>query len=586
MRKNITEWLSHRYLPFVLSLLAMALALPSLWAGLLADDFTQRNILLGTPFAAKFFGSPLAMFDFVDGNPERTRELMDIGFMPWWSLENVRVTFWRPLTSLTHWLDYRLWPDYFPLMHLHSLVWFGMLVFVITLLYRRFMGVGWVSGLAALLYAIDDAHAMPAGWLANRNALITAFFSILVLLAHDRWRNNGCRAAAFLAPLFLLIGVLSNEGAVATCAYLLAYTIFLDDDRRLVRMLSLIPYGVVIAAWRIVYSSMGYGVWGSATYIDPLYSPLQFLNALWSRGPILLLGQWALPPSDFSFFYPPRTYFMVWVGALVFSMLLLFLLIPLLRRDRVSRFWFMGMVLALIPGSTILPGDRLLLLVGVGAMGLLAQFISTMRTGSVFSSLPLAWRVLARPFYFAFIGFHLLLAPLFFPLRIHLFTSLCNKITHCIESAPLDDRVVDQTVILVNAPNVFFASLMSPVRALKGQPIPAYLYSLAPNMGMLPVPIRMTRTNERTLFAKPQGGFPWLLMRDNNHPFVVGEKVKLTGMSVEVKKLTEEGWPLEVAYRFNVPLEDPSLVWLDFQDDAYVPFAPPAVGESIMLNPQ
>ena len=75
-------------------------------------------------------------------------------------------------------------------------------------------------------------------------------------------------------------------------------------------------------------------------------------------------------------------------------------------------------------------------------------------------------------------------------------------------------------------------------------------------------------------------------MRDNSHPFVVGEKVILTGMSVEVMKLTKEGWPLKVAYRFNAPLEDSSLVWLGFQDDVYVPFVPPAVGKSIMLNPQ
>jgi hypothetical protein len=584
MQKHFTKWLSHRYLPLVLALLAMALALPSLWAGLLADDFTQRNILQGTPFAAKFFGSPLAMFDFVDGNPERTRKLMDIGFMPWWSLENVRVTFWRPVTALTHWLDYRLWPDHFPLMHLHSLVWFGMLVFVITLLYRRFMGVGWVSGLAALLYTIDDAHAIPVCWLANRNGLLAAFFGLLALLAHDRWRHDGYRAAAFLAPLYLLMGILSNEGAVATCAYLLAYAVFLDRGRGLVRVLSLASYGVVIVVWRLVYSSMGYGVWGSAAYIDPLHSPLQFLNALWSRGPILLLGQWALPPSDFSFLYPPTVHFVVWVGALVFLIGIFTVLIPLLRKDRLARFWCLGMLLALIPSSTILPGDRLLFLVGVGSMGILAQFISTIRTGSVPLPTLFAWRALARILYFVFIVVHLVLAPLFLPLRIHIFTTLCNKITTCIESAPLDDSVADRTVILVNTPNFFFVSLLVPVRTLKGHPIPAYLHSLAPNMGMFPVPILMTRTDEHTLFVKPQGGFPWLLMRDNNHPFAVGEKVKLTGMSVEVTKLTKEGWPLEVAYRFDVPLEDPSLLWLDFKDDAYVPFTPPAVGEFIVLN--
>jgi len=46
-------------------------------------------------------------------------------------------------------------------MHAHSLMWFGLLVVAVTLLYRRLMGLTLAAGLAALLYAVDDAHGMP-----------------------------------------------------------------------------------------------------------------------------------------------------------------------------------------------------------------------------------------------------------------------------------------------------------------------------------------------------------------------------------------------------------------------------------------
>ena len=105
--------MSHRYLPFILALVAIVLVLPSLWSGLLIDDYFHRLILQDGAFFVRYHTAPLSMFDFADGNPERARELMDLGFFPWWTLENIRLKFLRPATVFTHWLDYQLWPDTF-----------------------------------------------------------------------------------------------------------------------------------------------------------------------------------------------------------------------------------------------------------------------------------------------------------------------------------------------------------------------------------------------------------------------------------------------------------------------------------------
>jgi len=62
------------------------------------------------------------MFAFFDGNPARTNRMMDVGFMPWWVYPGMRASFWRPLTVLTHLLDYRLCRSAW-LMHAQSLAW-------------------------------------------------------------------------------------------------------------------------------------------------------------------------------------------------------------------------------------------------------------------------------------------------------------------------------------------------------------------------------------------------------------------------------------------------------------------------------
>jgi len=67
--------------------------------------------------------------------------------------------------------------------------------------------------------------------------------------------------------------------------------------------------------------------------------------------------------------------------------------------------------------------------------------------------------------------------------------------------------------------------------------------------------------------------------------FAVGDLVELEAMTVEVREVDPKGKPLEVDYRFQVPLEDPSLYWLQMDGFSYIPFTPPPMGETVVLNP-
>ncbi len=64
-----------------------------------------------------------------------------------------------------------------------------------------------------------------------------------------------------------------------------------------------------------------------------------------------------------------------------------------------------------------------------------------------------------------------------------------------------------------------------------------------------------------------------------------GKRIRLTGVEIEVAKVTPGGLPTETVYRFDSPLEDPSLIWREIRQWRFRPFKLPAVGETIELRP-
>ena len=45
------------------------------------------------------------------------------------------------------------------------------------------------------------------------------------------------------------------------------------------------------------YKASGYGTLGSGFYLDPLGEPIEWLSQFVVRAPLLLLGQWFVPPA-------------------------------------------------------------------------------------------------------------------------------------------------------------------------------------------------------------------------------------------------------------------------------------------------
>lgn len=559
--------------------LTLALTGVGVRLGFTGDDYIHALMLRDDPQLEGLTPRSLDLFVFARGSSDETRGLMNEGVFPWWTDPYVVIAFFRPLSAATHWLDHHLWPEQPWMMHVHSMLWFALLLGVLSRVLRRLSPQPALAALALLLYALDDARAPTVGWLSNRNALVAAVPPLLALLSHHRYRADGHAPSRLLAPLWLLLGLLAGEAALPMSAYLLAYALCLERTPWRARALSLLPYAGVILVWRVAYRALGYGVHGSGLYLDPVGDPLGFLRGLGVRLPMLLMSQLALPFSETWEVLPVlapslRGPLLAWsvlaVGAIGM------LAAPLLRRDRVARFWALGMLLATIPACAAVANDRLLTATGIGGAALLAHLIWGIYEGAHPSARLLAVRLAGG----SLALLHLVLAPLLLPARTLGVNSLETLMVHADASIPSTPDIRDKTVVVLNPPVDPFADYFAPYRAARGIPRPKYFRWLATGVS----DIAIERVDARTLKLRPEHGYwanssQWML-RNPREPSHVGETVQLADSTFVVTALTADGRPAEVEVRFAEPLESPRFLWRQWGTHEYVPFTPPAIGRT------
>jgi hypothetical protein len=575
--------MGHWLLPAASIGLATLLVSPSLWSGFEFDDYVHRGILSGAPVIRELFPSRLDLFAFIDGRLDRTHRMMDLGILPWWTSPGARFAFWRPLSGVTHWLDYALWPDRPTLVHAQSLVWFALLLAAVAVAYRQLLKAPWVAGLAAMLYALDNTHGSGVGWVAARNGILATFFGTLAILCHDRWRRSGWRAGAVLGPCSFLMGLLSAEAALATAAYLLAHALFLESGSWGQRARSLAPYVAVAAGWQALYTGLGYGFSGLApSYINPIREPFEFTQALVDRAPVLLLAQWIGPPAQTYAGLSPGDAWLRWLGAVLFVGLLAVLLAPLLAENAVARFWGLGQLLAALATCSVFPNDRYLFFVGLGAMGLLAQWIGSLFSAPRGGSWSAYWRGLSIAAAAALLVVHLGVAPVRLLEAVTPPAGRGSLVDALLSGFPLDPQIGTQTIIVAHAPSPDALAFLPFIRAARGEPSPTHTRLLASGSA----PLELFRPSARTLVVRPGGGYSPYFGKDQ--PLPLGYRVALTHTAFEVTRLTPDGRPAEATVHFDVDLDDPALRWLRWTEAGgrgrYVGTRPPAIGERITLE--
>lgn len=545
--------------PVWAAVISLALLTPSLFSGYYGDDFIHEALFsdklpVSTPDDASLFG----LFSFLDSSKQRTQELMNYSLVPWWVNEHFYFAFWRPLSEITHWVDHQLLGSTQWLMHLHSLIWYMLLLKVLFIVFGRVHQNRVVYGLAIALYAFDSSHGFAISWIANRNAILATLFGALSLLCYIKSSDDDWRPGILLGPLCLLLGLLSAEFAIATTCYLFAYAINLHKKGAWHGLVNLIPYAAITIAWWGIYKSLGFGAQGSDIYyIDPAQNPVGYFSAMAERLPLLLGAQWGIIPVEFYNFSGSFSG-VLWLISAGILCLFCLLMIPVITSNPRARFWLIGMILSAIPVCAALPQDRILLLVSVGGCGLLAEVANTYLQKSDFLNKTLL--KLGRVMVVCFLVVNLVLSPLILP-----FSAYSPKIwSQASRDAAMgigEHDLRDKQTLLFKAPfdvSVFLTAILFH----QEEDMPKSLWSIS-NSGSGATTIDYI--NEYTLEVETEFGFIRgfdEVMRDvSEYPLTVGDVIPLNGMKIVIESLTEDKHPKRIQLQFDQPLNGRDQVY-------------------------
>ncbi|MCA3015930.1 MAG: hypothetical protein INH41_26395 [Myxococcaceae bacterium] len=375
-----------RALPLVVTVLV---GVPSLRAGFVLDDWIQRAVVRGHIT----FTTPLELFSFGSGDAVDLAPLIRLGPFPWFTQPDLKLRFLRPLSSALIWLDTTLFGDASLPQHLHSLLWSVALTALAMLLYQRLMPPLAVA--AGCFFALDDAHALPTMWLANRNALVAAAFAFLALWLHLRWRDGGSRWLSVGAVVSAAVGLCAGETAVACLAYVVAFELVGREGPLRLRVWALAPMSALLAGYAVVYKLTASGARGSATYVDPVSEPLEFLVAAPVRFLVNVGAQTFGLPDLWLTASPAARVALVGLGALALPVWWL-----AWRRwapgapeaRRTLRWLALGAVLSVLPGLAAFPAARLLTGASLGLAAVVAALLDgALRDGGLRRAAGLAW---------------------------------------------------------------------------------------------------------------------------------------------------------------------------------------------------
>jgi hypothetical protein len=589
--QRLKSWLASPRAIAGIVLVAVLVAMPSLGAGLAADDYWHKIVLTRDPEWASLTPRWYSLFTFYDGDPARTNVLLDIGMSCWWTDQSMRIAFFRPVSAATHALDYLLWPRTPWLMHAHSIAWYGALVAVAAWVYRRVLGGRggtWIPAFAALLYGLDHNHGTPIAWIANRNALVAGVFALAALGAHDVAARSSRRAWSVGSAWLLALALASGESAVGIVGFFVAHVLFLDDRRWRPRLASLVPQIVVLVAWTLVYRLGDFGVRGSGVYVEPLRAPLSFLGAAATHLPLLLATEAGAPSVDLYTFLPLGGRIAILVICLAFLAWSVPAVMRLVRADRTARFFLVGSLLAILPSCAVFPSGRLMTVGGFGLLGLVALVGAGVLEGAAWLPLPserFATR-LVRSFAIWSVGGHLLLSPLVLQVTMRQLVILNDMLARTGTGIPVGPETAHQRLVIINAPDTMFVAYLALARRLAGEQLPPRLFTIAGGQRT----IDLSRTDEQTVLVRVEGGFYRdgieLLTRSRQDPIPIGSHVRIGTIDIEILETTAEGVPLQAAFHFATSAEAGEYVWMRWESGVLAVTAPPRIGEHLTIAGQ
>jgi hypothetical protein len=564
---RLTGWLCAARLKHWITLIAFLCALPSLTIGFQSDDYILHQQTLER--------GPSAAYRFSARDPQLAREqaleARSDGRVPWWGDGRAYVRYFRPLSSLSLWLDFAHGaPAWW--MHLENCAIYAAIVWLAIAIYEQLglsgPGLGW----AAVFFGLDGALAFSIGWIASRNTLLAAGFGLACVLAYVHARRTGRAVLHALACLCFSLSLLSGELGLCTLGYLCAHALAVDRAPHIRRVLSLSPYAALTGIYLVHYVTMGYGAKNLGITADVFGSPTAAAFALSAYVPIWLASTATFPFATFIMLLPN-----VFVPMLVLSIAILALLVPLLATRWTelpqARMLAAGAVLSLVPLVATLPQERLRFFVAFGVYGVLGPWVAR-----DYSAPERMRRIVVRGLW----AIHALWMPLQFIPQLFGCASLFGG-----GGASALDRVVPRSAppitIVLNAPTPFVPWYQAAMRASRGEVRPPVFILYAGTQSL-----EVERYADRGLELHAEHSWltePFQSIRDlRRAPFRTGDQIALKHLRVEVRAVNAEGAPTRVRFTFDRSLDDPSLAFRCWAGPEIALWSPPPIGGRVQLT--
>jgi tetratricopeptide (TPR) repeat protein len=296
---------------------------------------------------------------------------------PFWAgteeLERSRhAAYYRPLTSLSFWLDLKLAgpnPAYF---HFVNVVLAALATVLVTLMVWELLHSGIWAGLAGLLFATHPAHVESIAFVSARTDLLLTVFVVGAGFGLLRSFRKKDRRWWLVVPVLFALGLLSKETAILF-PLLVGLTPVLIQSRPLKGYWLLVA---VLFALTGVYLVIRAHLFGQAVPVPGDFGGPELANVLNTFGYYIRMFFWpfehrAKIPTDPAF-SKPQSFFL-------FALIFLFSipLAALRPRFRIALWGYVWAIVFLVPVSNLVPigpqaAERLLY---CGSAGLVAVVI-------------------------------------------------------------------------------------------------------------------------------------------------------------------------------------------------------------------
>ncbi|CBL45105.1 Hypothetical protein HDN1F_15220 [gamma proteobacterium HdN1] len=575
------------------------------------DDYLQRVSLVGSAeLAEKGFTQAdpnrnLAQrlrdtFQFFSDQSGSLQAQRDYGNMSWWTVQDGMMQPFRPLAALTHWIDYKLWPNDRSMMQVHSLVYFVFFAFAALMLYQRLAPKGPVALLAASFIVFDYSMSLNFNWLAARNAYLSPAFGMLCLLFYMRWREDEQVRYWHAAIACFGAALLTAEAGLAIAGYLGAYALLMDKRGWTRGLVALWPFVVIVLVWRAVYSKLGFGAEGIGLYLDPGRDLGEMFGRILMVFPTIVTSiatgfDALITAVDVQ--WRPWLIVFCWVVVL----LGMYIIRNLLVQHREVRFLVLGSMFAAVPQCALLSGGaRTGTFTAIGFFFVLALIIvRLLQQGSSRTR-----RVTGG----ALVALHLVLPVIAMSVSEMQLLPTVSASASNYSAAPDANDLEKHSVVYITSESATNMYYLPYFWDAKGDELPKRMQVLAPGLSA----IYLTRTGERTLELKSPAGFvinqdsPLLqqdlevapsiskenvlrmvdgLVTSPTEALHLGETVQNANMAVTVKEITFDGRVTKVSITMlgEEPLEKKYWQYFDWKKDRYEAVPAPVIGQTIYI---